>query len=101
MQLNRPCVVMWPFLVLVTGGSSGGTVSGSMARQHERGFARQKKDAGDGSAMWIVKPSDSSRGRGVYLLRELGELAYDQASIVQRYISHPLTVGGYKADLRL
>lgn len=58
-------------------------------------------DAGDGSAMWIVKPSDSSRGRGVYLLRELEELAYDRPSIVQRYVPDPLTVGGYKADLRL
>lgn len=48
-----------------------------------------------------MKPADSSRGRGIYLLRELGELAYDQPSIVQRYISEPLMVGGYKADLRL
>ncbi|CAM9772568.1 unnamed protein product [Ectocarpus fasciculatus] len=60
-----------------------------------------KTDAGEEGALWIVKPSDSSRGRGVYLLRELGELAYDRLSIVQRYISDPLTVGGYKADLRL
>ncbi|CAN0382130.1 unnamed protein product, partial [Ectocarpus sp. 12 AP-2014] len=60
-----------------------------------------KTDAGDEGALWIVKPSDSSRGRGVYLLRELRELAYDRLSIVQRYISDPLTVGGYKADLRL
>lgn len=58
-------------------------------------------DSGDGGAMWIVKPSDSSRGRGVYLLRELEELAYDRPSIVQRYVPNPLTVGGYKADLRL
>lgn len=42
-------------------------------------------DAGDEGAQWIVKPSDSSRGRGVYLLRELGELAYDRLSIVQRW----------------
>ena len=51
--------------------------------------------------MWIVKPRDSSRGRGVYLLRGLEELAYDRPSIVQRYVPNPLTVGGYKADLRL
>lgn len=44
-----------------------------------------KTDAGDEGALWIVKPSDSSRGRGVYLLRELGELAYDRLSIVQRW----------------
>lgn len=73
-------------------GGAAGTASGGGAGGG---------DAGDGGAMWIVKPSDSSRGRGVYLLRGLEELAYDRPSIVQRYVPDPLTVGGYKADLRL
>jgi len=51
--------------------------------------------------IWICKPSDSSRGRGVFLIRDLNELAYDQQYIAQRYIDRPLTIGGYKFDLRL
>ncbi|CAM9574256.1 unnamed protein product [Choristocarpus tenellus] len=53
------------------------------------------------TSLWIVKPHDSSRGRKIFLMKDLSELAYDQQSIIQRYIEPPLTLGGYKADLRL
>ena len=46
-----------------------------------------KAARGGGSAndrtIWICKPSDSSRGRGVFLIRDLNELAYDQQYIAQ------------------
>eukprot|EP00753_Platysulcus_tardus_P010163 PLAT2509.1.p1 GENE.PLAT2509.1~~PLAT2509.1.p1 ORF type:complete len:628 (+),score=200.62 PLAT2509.1:272-2155(+) len=51
--------------------------------------------------IWICKPSDMSRGRKIFLIRDLDELTYDQQYIVQRYISRPLTVDGYKLDLRV
>ena len=35
-------------------------------------------------AIWICKPSDSSRGRDIFLLRELSDLIYDQQCIVQQ-----------------
>ena len=51
--------------------------------------------------IWICKPSDSSRGRGIFMIRDLSELTYDQQYIVQSYIDRPLCVGGYKQDLRM
>lgn len=96
--LNVSAAVAAPRRYVTSGGSGRKGMDGAGGRLTGR---RDGDDTGDGGALWIVKPSDSSRGRGVYLLRELGELAYGQMSVVQRYISNPLTVGGYKADLRL
>jgi tubulin polyglutamylase TTLL2 len=55
----------------------------------------------DPSAVWICKPADLSRGRGISLLRDINELTYDGLAVVQRYIPDPLLVSGYKFDLRL
>lgn len=49
----------------------------------------------DFSALF-AQPADSSRGRGIYLLRDLDELEYDVGVVVQMYIERPLTIGGYK-----
>ena len=59
-------------------------------------FAEQEKPE-----LWICKPDGSSRGRGIFLIKDLSELHYDQQYIVQRYIERPLCVGGYKMDLRV
>lgn len=64
------------------------------APHSEPGFARA-------GALWICKPTDSSRGRNIFLLRDLRHLTYDMPILVQRYVDRPLTVGGYKFDLRL
>jgi hypothetical protein len=50
---------------------------------------------------WIIKPPALSRGRGIRLINNLNEINLQEAQIVQRYISNPLTLQGYKFDLRL
>ena len=50
---------------------------------------------------WICKPVDLSRGRGIFIFKDLKELTYDCATVVQKYITNPFLVSGYKLDLRL
>ena len=44
---------------------------------------------------------NNNNRRGVFLMHDLNELTYDSQYIVQRYVDRPLTIGGYKFDLRL
>jgi tubulin polyglutamylase TTLL2 len=51
--------------------------------------------------VWICKPNDLSRGRKIFLIRELSELHYDQQCVIQRYLRDPLLISGHKFDLRV
>eukprot|EP00931_Biecheleriopsis_adriatica_P050421 TRINITY_DN29191_c0_g1_i1.p1 TRINITY_DN29191_c0_g1~~TRINITY_DN29191_c0_g1_i1.p1 ORF type:complete len:724 (+),score=91.83 TRINITY_DN29191_c0_g1_i1:147-2318(+) len=51
--------------------------------------------------MWIVKPSASSQGKGIFMLRDLEELPVDCPSVVSRYIDNPLLIQDLKFDLRV
>ena len=55
----------------------------------------------DEKRIWICKPDNSACGRKIFLIRDLSDLKYDQQVVVQSYIERPLTIGGYKVDLRL
>lgn len=52
------------------------------------------------NCFWIVKPTASSRGRGIFLLRNLEELPMD-AAIVSTYVERPMLIQGLKYDLRI
>lgn len=51
--------------------------------------------------LWIVKPHASSRGRGIFILRDSAELPLDELSVVSRYVDNPLLIQGLKWDLRV
>jgi hypothetical protein len=53
------------------------------------------------SAMWIVKPHNLSRGRGIYLVEDVSEVSLDEVSVVSKYVSNPLLINGRKFDLRI
>ena len=51
--------------------------------------------------VWIMKPVASSRGRGIFLINDISDVDYSEAMVVQRYIPNPMTINGFKFDLRL
>ncbi|CBZ54072.1 putative tubulin-tyrosine ligase family protein [Neospora caninum Liverpool] len=51
--------------------------------------------------VWICKPKDSSRGRGIFLTNSVDDIRYTDNLVVQEYIANPLLLNGRKFDLRL
>ena len=79
-----------------TNSNSQGFIIPSEYVQFCEAYSKDEKPA-----IWIVKPNDKSRGRGIFLISDISQLAYDQQCVIQRYIPNPLLVGGYKQDLRI
>lgn len=50
---------------------------------------------------WIMKPSASSRGRGISVVNDISQVSYGEPMVMQRYIKNPLLLNGYKFDLRI
>jgi hypothetical protein len=51
--------------------------------------------------IWIVKPANLSRGRGIYLIDDIAEVNVDDISVISRYVQNPLLINGHKFDLRI
>ena len=51
--------------------------------------------------IWIVKPANSSRGRGIRIIEDLSQLLYDEMCVISRYVTNPLLINGHKFDLRV
>lgn len=62
---------------------------------------RARPEQKAGLNVWIMKPSSSSRGRGIHLLDDISAAVCSQPSVVQRYVTDPYLYQGYKFDLRL
>lgn len=51
--------------------------------------------------VWIMKPVGKSRGRGISVVNDVNQVSYGEIMIIQKYISNPLLLEGFKFDLRL
>jgi len=52
-------------------------------------------------ALWILKPTGSSCGRGIKILSKDSTVSPKKTAVVQRYLHQPLLLNGYKFDLRV
>lgn len=64
-------------------------------------YTKERQIPGKKLSYWICKPVNQSRGKGILIFQDIKDFVYDCMVIVQKYISNPLTVSGYKFDLRL
>jgi hypothetical protein len=48
-----------------------------------------------------VKPTNSSRGRGIYIIDDVSEVNLEDPAIISKYIADPLLINGHKFDLRI
>ncbi len=51
--------------------------------------------------MWIVKPANSSQGKGIYIVDDINDVNVDDTSVISRYVTNPLLINGHKFDLRI
>mmetsp|Transcript_19719 Transcript_19719/g.36326 ORF Transcript_19719/g.36326 Transcript_19719/m.36326 type:complete len:749 (-) Transcript_19719:1583-3829(-) len=51
--------------------------------------------------LWIVKPVNSSQGKGIYIIDNIQDVPLEEPCVVSRYLSNPLTANGLKFDIRL
>ena len=59
------------------------------------------KFSSDKSSQWIVKPSNGSQGKGIFILDNLHNLPTTEGCVVSRYINNPLLINNLKFDLRI
>jgi tubulin polyglutamylase TTLL5 len=63
-------------------------------------FSREKKRSLKEN-IWIVKPVGKSRGQGIFLINDLTQVPLADGFLVQKYLTNPLLLDGYKFDLRI
>ena len=63
--------------------------------------ARHNHKGKVGSNLWIVKPSSSSRGRGIFIVDKLKQVPRHENCIISKYIDNPLLLYEHKFDLRI
>lgn len=52
--------------------------------------------------LWIYKPSQSSQGKGIFLISEVNDIPREtEKGVLCKYINNPLLINGHKFDLRV
>jgi tubulin polyglutamylase TTLL5 len=51
--------------------------------------------------LWIVKPANSSQGKGIFIVDDIQDVPLEEQVVVSRYLADPLTANGLKFDIRL
>ena len=51
--------------------------------------------------MWIIKPTNSCQGKGIYIIDDISEVPIDEQCIVSKYVHNPLLINGLKFDVRI
>ena len=51
--------------------------------------------------VWIIKPTNSSQGKGIFIIDDISEVPIDEPCIVSRYVPNPLLINGLKFDVRI
>jgi len=64
-------------------------------------FMKSYSEHRDEEALWICKPADLSRGKKIFIMKDIRELVYDCSAVIQRYIHNSMLIGDYKFDLRM
>lgn len=79
-----------------------------IAQQLEIGVTPAERDfddiqEGHVDNSWIIKPSQSSQGKGIYIIENSNEIPQDknEKTVVCKYISNPLLINNHKFDLRI
>ena len=54
-----------------------------------------------GKEQWIVKPCNSSQGKGIFLLDNLQNLPSVEGCVVSKYLNDPMLIDGLKFDMRI
>ena len=49
----------------------------------------------------IVKPAGGSQGKGIFITQSLEDIPRTEPSVAQEYVAEPLTLDGFKFDLRI
>ena len=64
-------------------------------------FSAVRNIAGNKAAdFWIMKPIGLSRGRGISVVNDIGEVSYADPIVIHKYLTNPLLFMGYLFDLR-
>jgi tubulin polyglutamylase TTLL4 len=64
-------------------------------------FITDRDNTDNSKAMWIMKPSASSCGRGIKVINKNSTVRKRHGHLVSKYVANPHLIRGHKYDLRI